>query len=228
VELAVVDLRRVDRADRPGLDFLLALAASLEASGGKLAVAAGDFEPELDAIADAGLLFENLDGALEWCEEELLARVGCIPAATRVALEDHELFAGITGPELERLGPDLGTVSATPGTLVVQTGDAASEIFLVTRGKLSVFSGNGDGRRQRLTTLSAGMTFGELAFVERSARSAYVRADSPVECRTLPYAALDALAENDPVLHGKLLRNLLRVVVSSLRIANAEAAHLTR
>jgi glutaminase len=228
VELVVIDLRRVVRVDRAGLDFLVALASSLEARGGKLAVAACELDIDLDAIVTAGLIFEELDDALEWCEEELLDRVGCAPPAALVELPAHELFDGITAPELERLLPDLGTVTAEPGTLVVETGMPASEIFLVIRGTLSVFSGNGDGRGHRLTTLSAGMTFGELAFVDRGPRSAYVRADSPVECRTLPYALLDGLAESDPVLHGKLLANLLRVVVSSLRIANAEVAHLTR
>ena len=84
------------------------------------------------------------------------------------------------------------------------------------------------GTTHRLTTLSAGGTFGELAFVERRSRAADVRADSEVVCRTLPYATIDALAVSDPVLHGKLLRNLLSVVISTLHVVNAEVAHLTR
>ena len=225
VELVVLDMHRVERADKAGLSLLTALASDLDARGGKLAVAACGLG--LDVIDAAGVMFERLDEALEWCEDELLDRLGCAPASALVALADHELLAGITVSELERLLPELGTVTANPGVVVVQTGNPASEILLVIRGKLSVFSGNGNGQGHRLTTLSAGMTFGELAYVDRGPRSAYVRADSPVECRTLPYAALDALAESDPVLHGKVLRNLLRVVLSSLRLANAEVAHLT-
>lgn len=72
------------------------------------------------------------------------------------------------------------------------------------------------------------MTFGELALVERRVRSADVYADSHVECLRLPYSLLDRLARGDPVLHGKLLRNVLGVVVASLRLANAETAHLSR
>jgi hypothetical protein len=49
-----------------------------------------------------------------------------------------------------------------------------------------------DGRNHRLTTLSAAGTSGELALVDRRARAADVRADSEVECRTLPYATIDA------------------------------------
>jgi CRP-like cAMP-binding protein len=110
----------------------------------------------------------------------------------------------------------------------VRRGDPATDIFLVTRGSLSVFSHEGERRGHRLTTLSAGMTFGEIAYVDRGPRSADVRADSSVECRTLSYTALDALADTDPALHAKLLRNLIRVVVSTLRTANADVAQLRR
>ena len=140
----------------------------------------------------------------------------------------HELLAGLTAAELERVELELGSVVAAPGTLLVRQGDAASEVFLVTRGTLSVVRDGPDGRSLRLTTLSAGGTFGELAFVDRGVRAADVRADSEVACRTLRYAAIDALAASDPALHGKLLRNLLGVVSATLHGVNAEIAHLTR
>jgi CRP-like cAMP-binding protein len=71
------------------------------------------------------------------------------------------------------------------------------------------------------------MTFGELAYVRREPRSADVIADSHVECRTIPFALLDELSVAEPVLFGKLLRNLLGVVAGSLRLANDELALLT-
>ena len=74
-ELVVVDLRRVARVDRGGVEFLTTLAESLSDFGGALALSAVDsdlrFEP-----SDALLVFGELDEALEWCEDELLDRVG--------------------------------------------------------------------------------------------------------------------------------------------------------
>ena len=228
VELLVIDLRRVAHADTGGLMLLNAFAGTLETQGGKLAIAGCEIALEQGSNAESILMFEDLDRALEWCEDELLDRVGSDAGANSVALEDHELLAGLTGRELEKLLPDLSVVAAKPGTILARPGDPAEELFLVTRGTLSVFSESIEGRSHRLTTLSAGMTFGELALAERGPRSAYVRADSNIECRTLRYTALDALASSNPVLHGKLLQNVLRVVVSSLRLANAEVEYLTR
>ena len=57
-------------------------------------------------------------------------------------------------------------------------------------------------------------------------RTADVRADSDVECHVLAYGAIDALAESDPALHGKLLRNLLAVVVATIGRAQADVSRL--
>jgi hypothetical protein len=69
---------------------------------------------------------------------------------------------------------------------------------------------------------------GGLAFLDRHTRAANVRADSDVVRRTLPHALIDTRAESDPVLHAKLLRNLLGVVIATLHGVNTEIAHLTR
>ncbi len=226
----MVDLSRVVRTDAGGARFIVALAERIEARGGLLALtpARSVHAAGLDGLPESVAICSNLDLALEWCEDELLARIGEEPAVTEVALADHELLAGLTRAELGRLLPDLGSASATAGGLLVRQGEPATEVFLVVAGTLSVVREGSDGTTHRLTTLSAGGTFGELAFVERRSRAADVRADSEVVCRTLPYATIDALAVSDPVLHGKLLRNLLSVVISTLHVVNAEVAHLTR
>jgi glutaminase len=227
-ELVVIDLRRIVRTDRGGLHFLPALASFLESHNGRLALSGSELELELDAAAAGVEVFDELDTALEWCEDELLARVGGASSVTSVLPAEHQLLAGLTAGELERLLPLLEPLHAEPEALLVRAGDPAAELFLVVAGTLSVYAPGGDGRGRRLATLSAGMTFGELAFVERGNRSADVFADSEVECLCLSYALLDRLSTGDPVLHGKLLRNILGVVVASLRLANAETAQLSR
>jgi glutaminase len=124
--------------------------------------------------------------------------------------------------------PNLGLISAPVGSLLVRRGDPATEIFLVTGGSLSVVAQLEDGRDMRLSTVSAGMTFGEVAYVTGGSRTADVRADSEVECRTLSFATIEALAESDPPLHGQLLRSLIRIVVSRLLAADAAVAELAR
>jgi glutaminase len=222
VELVVLDVQRVHRVDRAGLEFVPALAAFLEAGGGQLAISGR----ALDSAAPDLLVFDRLDDALEWCENELLARTGVPGSDSAVEPASHRLLHGLSAEEASSLVRRLGTVSVERGTVLVRTGEPAAEIFLVTAGRLSVYAAGGPPAH-RLTTLSAGMTFGELAYVRREVRSADVVADSQVECRTLSFALLDELAANEPVLFGKLLHNMLAVVAGSLRLANDELAQLS-
>jgi glutaminase len=222
-ELVVIDLRRVLRSDQAGRDLLPALGGFLHAAGGRLAVSGHGLEDYLD---DSEVLqFMELDLALEWCEDELLERLGAREEATGISVSEHSLLDGLTAGERARLFPLLEETTMREGTTLMRAGDPANELFLVTDGRLSVFA---PGGQHRLTTLSAGMTFGELAYIERGLRSADVVADSHVTCSTLSYAVLDELATTDPVLYGTLLRNILGVVGSSLRLANAGLAHFTR
>jgi glutaminase len=224
-ELVLLDLRRVNRVDRSGADFSSALASFLDQRGARLVLASADL---LGPVAPPAIGFPDLDTALEWCEEELLFRIRGGSDAQAIPLDAHELLHDLSKGELDRLNPRLETVNARAGTIIVRAGDPADELFLVTSGSLSVLLRTENKPDLRLATLTAGMTFGEIAYIERSVRSADVRADSDVECRTLTFASLDSLMATDPQVHAKLLRNLMRVVVSRLRSTNAELAELTR
>jgi glutaminase len=225
-ELVVLDLRRVTRVDRGGIDFVTALASYLELSRGRLALSHAELLES--AAPTSASVFADLDGAIEWCESELLLRLGACRSVDAVPPDEHELLRELGPDELAWLLPNLGVVSAPAGSLLVRRGDPATEIFLVTGGSLSVVAQLEDGRDMRLSTVSAGMTFGEVAYVTGGSRTADVRADSEVECRTLSFATIEALAQSDPPLHGKLLRSLIRVVVSRLLAADAAVAELAR
>jgi glutaminase len=216
-ELVVIDLRRVNRVDRAGAGFLSALARTLEDGGGRLAVSAA----QAAELSEQTLRFETLDLALEWCEDELLARILGPDEPGRIPIERHRLLDGLTASELELLLPLLGSVAVPAGSPIVSFGEPAAEMYLVIAGRLSVLAPEGG---HRLTTLSAGMTFGELAYVDRGPRTANVVADTAVGCRTLPYAEFDRLAVDEPQLYAKLLRNILAVVTASLHLANSELA----
>jgi glutaminase len=229
VELVVVDLRSVGRADAGGLGLLGTLAGGLAERGGQLVLTSpqASWATATSDLAAVGPLFPDLDRALEWCEDELLLRVGAPSAPEAVELRDHPLLDGLDDEELRWLEAQLGRVVAPPGTFVVRRGEPAGDIFLLVRGSMSVLAGDTMGEPRRLETLSAGMVFGELAYASHGRRAADVRADSEVECRTLPYAAIDALQATDPRLQAKLLRNVLRVVSARTHGLNADVAMLS-
>jgi CRP-like cAMP-binding protein len=84
----------------------------------------------------------------------------------------------------------------------------------------------GGGTPRRLTTLSEGTTFGEMAFVSRETRTADVHADTMVDCLVLGADAFDGLMRDEPRAAAAVLSNLLRTVGATARRLTDELALL--
>jgi CRP-like cAMP-binding protein len=95
-------------------------------------------------------------------------------------------------------------------------------------GEVTVTVDDADGGVHRLTTLSAGMVFGELAAVGQFTRSADVRANGPVEVRVLSAKAFADLGRTRPELQAALLQNLLRGAYETVERTTREVATLRR
>ena len=219
VEYVIVDMKRVTQVDPCAAPLLSTLIMDLSALGRQLALVAAPehasflrtLEERLTATGFSGGLrtFANLDPALEWCENGILAATA--PATPPVVtLDAHELCAGLEPRAVAALAELLHRRRFAQGELIVRQGDPADEIFLLMSGLVSVTMDLPTGQRQRFSTVSPGMVFGELTIIERAGRTADVRADTPVECLVLPAAEFDRLSETNPALKMALLTNLLR------------------
>ena len=142
------------------------------------------------------------------------------------ALRDHDLLARLPEADGERFARRLTRRTYRAGEMVVRRGEIARELFLVTRGQLSVVLDLPSGGSRRLATLSAGMTFGELAFLEGERRTADVRADTATECHVLTATEYTDLGRTDPGLRAALLEGLLRTVGRTARRMTDELAQL--
>ena len=77
------------------------------------------------------------------------------------------------------------------GERIITSGTRADELFVIVSGSVEVcLSAEGAKKRQRLDVLDAGMSFGEMAFIDGSQRSADVIPLEPVECRVLTRATV--------------------------------------
>jgi glutaminase len=112
------------------------------------------------------------------------------------------------------------------GETIVRGGDPAHRLYFLTSGEVSVFSELANGSLVRLSTLSPGMSFGELAALTRTPRSADVRADTAVACFGLPVETFDRLSERRPDLKLALLENLLANVCQTVARLTREVTAL--
>ena len=216
----VLDLARVTDVDPPSARLLLEAYASLAARGRAVAFVGMTRHPRLLRLLEEARArdpslplsaFEDLDAALERCEDDLLAAHGAADEDRgEVPLAKHDLLRGLDAEQLELVESLMERRLYAPREIVVRKGDPADELFLLAHGALSVLSDGADGRVRRLATLSPGMGFGEPSMLEGSTRSAFVRADRASVCFVLKRASFDSLGAACPELKIRLLENLLR------------------
>jgi glutaminase len=171
--------------------------------------------------------FEDSDLALEWCEDRFLeSRSATLHSDWTIDRETYEVFRGFTATEIAQVVPFLERHAFQQGDALINIGDKADPLYLLACGRVSVVLPQENGQRKRLATLSAGMSFGELAVLDRAPRSAMIVADTDVVCDLLSLVAIDSLRVGHPGIIIKLLENLALALCSKLRKANRELAVL--
>jgi glutaminase len=185
----------------------------------KLLIAAG-FE--------ADVIFPNEDAALESCENAVLASVmqDHRMEPEHVTLAECAIFADCDEAELKLLDERMGSITHAAGETVIHTGARADELFVLVSGSVEVRLRLDGNRSQRLDVFSAGMSFGELAFLDGSPRSADIVAAAPVKCRVIDRPFFEEIGSQYPSLKAKILNQISLQLCERLRQANIEISAL--
>jgi glutaminase len=231
ISYLILDMKRVLEIDDCAAALLAELEKALTEKGKKVVLS--HLSPSVaQALAAQGEtnwtkigIFPDVDAALEWCENRLIAEEigerGCEKSV--LPLEAMDILAGFGAGEIELLRSIVDVVHYAPGEVIVREGDPADSLFLLAGGLVNVCLRLGDGRRQkRLATIAPGVAFGELAVFDGGTRSADVVAVLPAVCYILPLAKFDELAALHRGMGTKLLSAVGRELSARLRQADAE------
>jgi glutaminase len=169
------------------------------------------------------LVFDDNDTALEWSENRLLAeKIADRAVEQTVEPLSYELFANLSVEDVAVVQALLERRKYQRDEVIVHFGAAAGELYFLARGSASATLPQGNGTKKRLGTFSAGMSFGEMALLDRTPRSAVVTADTEVECDLLKLQDFECLGESHPRIKLTLLTNLALRVSRNLRKRNQE------
>ncbi|HTY99058.1 MAG TPA: cyclic nucleotide-binding domain-containing protein, partial [Rhodocyclaceae bacterium] len=168
-------------------------------------------------------IFEELDDALEWVEDRLIAEAALgRQAETALALAEIELFAGRKAETLAALEQCMENRSVKAGERIFARGDTGDEIFLIRRGAVRIVLPVTDKLGHHLGTFGRGAFFGEMAFLDGETRSADAVAFADTELYVLSRKAFDLFAEEHKKLALKLMEGVASVLATRLRYTNAE------
>jgi CRP-like cAMP-binding protein/anti-anti-sigma regulatory factor len=225
----ILDLRRVSEIDSTGERIILDVQTNLTRNGRQLGLVLsqhGDVMPRLEDLGvfehvSADHIFEDVDRAIEWAEDNLLHNVLDEPPPTHeLPLEKVGILHDFDRSEIAALELRLIRVAHPKGAMIFRQGDSGMDLFIVTKGTASAYIHQPTGRAIRLVTFAPGTVFGEFAILDAGPRSASIIADDDFVCFALSRAQFAALSAEAPAIAIKLLANLGRELSSRLRRAD--------
>ena len=217
VELAVLDLRRTDQVSEVALRLLGLARQGLADAGRELVLVETDgsvaalLDETPGADGQAVPSFASRSAAVEYCENRLLERYG-----HQLLLPDHvpvaasPALAPLDAADAEALAALMTAKQYDDGDVIRRIGLRFGGVYFITSGKVSSTSPGPTAERVKLNTLSAGMTFGELALGSGNRQETTVRAVGPVGVMVLSAEAIADLEGSNPRLAIALWKALTR------------------
>ncbi len=132
------------------------------------------------------------------------------------ALGRSPVFDLLSQAELQALARLCRTVTWAAGEVVFREGDPGASLFVLTQGEVEVLNGHG-GDDKVIAALAAPSAFGEMALVDREARSATVRARTPCQALELTAEAFTAFRKRSRDGFTFVVINVARILSSRLR-----------
>jgi SulP family sulfate permease len=172
-------------------------------------------------------VFTNTDGALEWCEDKLLAQIMTRDEALSSA--DKWLSREIGGEEMfARLASYLEVIECQAGDILIRQGDPGDSLYLLYAGRVTVILRTPEGTDLRLRSMVGHTIVGEMGLYRSLPRGASVRADQPTIAYRLSLDAMTQMEQDDPTLAYAFHKLVIRTLAARLDFANREVASLQR
>jgi CRP-like cAMP-binding protein len=134
---------------------------------------------------------------------------------SRELIKGVQLFSDLDDSAADTLASDFIERYFKPGDVIATEGESGLNFFVVENGEASVVVGGAEVKR-----LGPGEAFGEIALVDKSARSATVTAVTEMRCHALPVWSFRSFTMTHPEVAWKLLE----LLAERVREANARTS----
>ncbi|MHA7218510.1 glutaminase A [Arthrobacter sp. MDT1-48-3] len=213
VDFVILDLRRVDEVADVSLRLLGEVRENLATVNRELVLIDGEgtLAETFRDVDRAVPTFDTRTAAVEWCENELITRYGgdlVLPAEVEVA--QCPALSPLSDEDVEALARRMEDRTYEKGHVVRRVGQTFGGVYFILSGRISTSVPGPSGGRLRLTTLSAGMTFGELALGSDDRQETTVKALEEVHVKVLTARAIRTIEQEDPRLAVELWKALTR------------------
>jgi len=141
--------------------------------------------------------FEDLDHALEWCEDSILKMEEAVDM-DHLSLSQQLMESFSNKEAVPRFMNYLEHLKVPTGYCLFRQGDVSDGLYLIESGKIAVFLEVGNGKTIRLQTMGGGTVLGEMGLYTKKPRSATAVAEEPSSLYCLSQEAFNRMHTEDP------------------------------
>ncbi len=176
--------------------------------------------------ASQSLVFADLNLALAWCEDKLLAAA---------KLDVNTSLAGFESWLQRQLGATVKPADLiaylerrdTDGSQVLyREGEPSDTLDIIAAGHLKVEIAKGDGESLRVRRIMTHTVVGEMGFFRRTERAATVSSDGPAILFTLTHPNFERMRRERPDVASAFDDFIMRILADRIDFANRQAAAL--
>jgi SulP family sulfate permease len=175
---------------------------------------------------EVGVVAE-LDHALEWCENEVIAQYQGLEQE-EASLRDWFVRLLQAEDDAAELIRRCQRLEVGAGEIIVRAGEPADSMHFILDGRVGIMIAADGDRTTRVRSLGRYTTIGEMGLVSQAPRSATIQAEVASILYVLGADQFEAIMTDDPALGRKLLTYFVSVMAERLSFANRTIAVLRR
>jgi len=140
-------------------------------------------------------------------------------------LMDIPIFADLDGAQLKILADHMTFFEIKTGEILFREGDPGDYVCFVVEGGLDVLKeGSETGKQVVIATVAPKRSIGEMSVIDRTARSATVKARVGTSLLSLPKKSFDDLLDSHPRIGIPILKGIARLLSMNMRKTSSRLA----
>jgi CRP/FNR family transcriptional regulator, cyclic AMP receptor protein len=135
-------------------------------------------------------------------------------------IKKSAIFADLEDSELERVAEICNEQQFKFGKTIFKEDEPGNRLFIIAEGEVRISRNVPGSGEEALAVLKPGSCFGEMAVLDRSARSTDAIANTDCTLLTITRSDFEMLLDFDRDLGYKVLWSTVRLLCSRLRVTN--------
>lgn len=134
------------------------------------------------------------------------------------------IFDELKPAELSIISDYMNILDIEKGEILFREGDKGDYVCFVVEGEINIIKESEEGSSVVLSTISKGLSIGEMSCIDNAPRSASTKARTNATLVILTQNGFDKIVENHPRIGVKVLKKIARLLSFNLRKTSGQFA----